>query len=172
MHWRGTWRIVCALTAAGTGGCAHVDRQHAAEEYQRKANETLAENDVRAAVLRQVRLRHRAILEIARQAMTQQKKIENAKFLGTVRYGQPQDWPKVWVAAVIEANGRVASVECYPDRETAKPDPNGEKLIVDTVTQWIFSPMMIEGARVPSINVFPAFTDGVEIYVSDPKELQ
>jgi hypothetical protein len=164
--------ILCVILLAGVGGCAEVDRRRDAEAYQQRANEKFAEHDIRERVWREARSRHPEVRELWRRAMVGQNNIVGAKFLGSVKYYRPTGWTKVWVTLLISREGRIDFAGCTPDDQAAGLNPAHEQLILAAVKQWTFSPATIDGEAVPALNVFPAFTNGTEFCVSEPRELQ
>lgn len=164
--------VLLGLALGGAGGCSHPERQRAADAYMKQANSSFAEDEERAAIFQAARAQHPEVSAIAQKAWRTQQTIVGAKFRGTAKYGRPSGMTKIWVTLVIGQSGRVESARCVAAAPAASLDASTEAFVLRTVQEWIFSPMTVDGAAVPSLNVFPAFTDGRELFVSEERELR
>ncbi len=159
--------LILTLAGLWVAGCTSTT-----SVYRDRANLLFAEAEIRARILQSAQTKYPEVSQAMRDAIRSGRATRAAKFTGTVKYGRPgPPMEKIWVTLVIDRGGAVISVDCTTDGEgTLKPA--AEALIRSTTRTWRFTPATVDGQPVSILNIFPAYTDGLELYVSEARELQ
>lgn len=163
-----------ALLALGAG-CATRNETRSDPAYERMANETFAENDVRVQFKQRLMARFPEVARVQRDLERAQKAIRGPRFLGAAKFGYPaapaRPLTKLWVGMMVDSEGKVAYVECYPDPGQILV-PAQVALVEAAVRAWTFTPMLGDGRPIAHLNVFPVKTDGADFYVPTEQELR
>lgn len=138
-------------------------------EYQAASNEKYEETQIALRILDALPAKdHESTPPRTAPTVTE---TTSPQLLTAVKYGYPQNWratmERIWVTAVIDAEGRVTSVTCAPDPSAAQPLLHADAVMKE-VSTWRFIPTRRDGKAIEEYNVFPVVTNGTDFYVRSP----